>query len=167
MPGEIKLNYDFSQFIEVVELVNEPQSLLINILKINHKLKGIFFGKAEYIENIRNSLDDDLKKRSGFIKGDLFTSVLPAGYQVYLLKDIIGSLEETQSIKFLTGCFQATENYTRFLFIEKGKFNKIDEVSKYHKVLERYGDIFKQAGFILTNVINSGNNTDILEVLRR
>ncbi len=161
--NSISLNYDFSQFIEVVEFVDEEQSFLVDILKNNQKLKGVFFGKAEFIETIRNSLDDTLRQRCEFIKGDLLASILPSGYQVYILKKLLDSLDANQSEDFLKRCFQATETYARFLIVEKSKHP--DPENGAGKIKEKYNEIFKKTGFILTNIINS-NGLDLVEVLR-
>jgi hypothetical protein len=160
----VKLNYDFSQFLEVVEFINQPHALLINILNSNPHLKGIFFGKAEYIDVIRGSLAENIKQRCEFISGDFLSSILPSGFQVYLLKDIIDSFDQEQTINFFNRCYQLTDTYTRFLLLQKSE-NNLDDAAKYQKVKENYSDIL-QTNFILTNVIKSVD-FDIIEVLRR
>jgi hypothetical protein len=162
--NSVPLNYDFSQFLEVVEFVNQPHALLINILNSNPRLKGIFFGKAEHIDAIRDSLAENIKQRCEFIKGDLLTSILPSGFQVYLLKDIIDSFDKEQTIDFFNRCYQVSDTYTRFLLLQKSD-NNLDDAAKYQKVKENYSDIL-QTDFILTNVIKSVD-IDIIEVLRR
>jgi hypothetical protein len=162
-----QLNYDFLQFSEIVEFVNQPESLFIDLLKNNSGLKIIFFGKEEYVESIRNSLDIEIRQRCEFIHADIFSSLLPSGYKLYILKDIIDYQNENQSVDFLNRCFQASETYDRFLLIESGKYDGLDDVTKYNMVKECYSSIFKQSGFILTNIINSGHGTDIIEILRK
>jgi hypothetical protein len=159
------LKYDFSQFLEVVELVNGQQSLLVDILKNTPRLKGIFFGPPEAIETIRHSVDDVLRQRCEFIKGDFFTSLLPSGYQVFLLKDIVDPGGKNQAIDFLKRCHQATETYTRFLIIETDNDGNPDKTARLQKIRALYADIFNESGFILTNVISS-DRTDIIEILR-
>jgi SAM-dependent methyltransferase len=101
--------YDFSGVQTVVDVAGGHGSLLIALLSDNPTLQGVLFDQAEVLEGARPFVSGaGLDERCQLVSGDMFATV-PAGADVYLLKEIIHNWDDTHAIQILRNCRQAVK----------------------------------------------------------
>lgn len=175
--GEAVLNsYDFSGASKVVDVGGGHGILLASILKKCPHLKGILF-EAPAIAEEAKSLKDTYGVAGSceIISGDFTTSV-PAGGDIYILKHIIHDWNNEQCISILANCRKAMATGSKVLVVEmvlpEGNEPFIGKLLDLEMLLflpgcERteaeYRTLFDKAGLELSSVIPTPSPFSIME----
>lgn len=150
-------SYDFSQFIKIVELVEDSNSCLsFEILQANPKISALICSSDEIIEELKAKLPTpEIERRCEFFNHSLF-EFAPLGFQIYILKNVLLKNDSEKIAKLLKSFHKSVNLYARLIFIE--------ELSKVNQ--EKLFNLFKANGFLKTNIIPIDSNLSIIEVLR-
>lgn len=97
--------YDFSAFETIVDVGGGHGFLLTSILQNCPHLRGTLFDTALTIRQAKEQLSPELKERGDLIEGNFFESV-PAGADVYVMKNVLHDWSDEQCISILKNCRQ-------------------------------------------------------------
>jgi len=175
----IVASYDFSGFQKIVDVGGGHGSLLTVILKANPLLKGILFDLPHVVNSI-DKLDADISERCEIVGGDFFEKV-PAGGDVYLLKQIIHDWDDEYSIKILINCHKAMSKNGRMLvidaIIEPGNTPSVAKFFDLHMLVTAPGgkertesefrSLFKEARFEVSRIIPTSSTFFIIEGFKK
>lgn len=149
--------YDFSQFIKIVEIIEDPENILsFEILNNNTKLNSILFGSDAVINVLKENTPESLKNKCNYNVGDFF-KFIPIGQNIYILNQIISKYDDIKIISFLKNIYNLIPLYGRLIIIEN--LNK-------KRTENDFDLLFKKGGFLKTNAIKISDELSILEVLR-
>jgi len=101
----------------VVDVGGGHGALLRAILHRHDSVRGVLFDTPHVIASARSGFDADLAPRVSFVSGDCFLYV-PAGGDVYLLKDVLHDWTDERSLEILGQCRRAMDSHARLLIIE-------------------------------------------------
>ena len=150
-------SYDFSQFIKIVELVEDSKSCIsFEILKNNPKINALICSSDDVITELKANIpNSDIDRRCEFFNHSLF-EFAPLGFQVYILKNVLLKNDSEKIVSLLNNFHRSVNLYARLIFIEE--ISKLDQSSFF--------DLFKANGFLKTNIIPIDSKLSIIEVLR-
>jgi hypothetical protein len=168
-------SYDFSEFRKVVDIGGGHGELLATIKTAYPNIEGILFEQSHIIMGIKYN---SKKVAPSFqaIGGDFFTEV-PAGGDLYILKQIIHDWNDEAARKILKNCRSAISPDGRILVIEsvleQGTSQHTEKFFDLHMLVtsnggrERtkleYQALFKTAGFKLNRLIKTASSYSIIE----
>jgi hypothetical protein len=110
--------FDFSRFRRIADLGAGEGGLLLAALQSAPQANGILFDQPRVVENARKQLANRVGlDRIDFVAGDLFDAV-PAGAELYILKQILHDWSDEQAHKILTICRRAMSPGARLLVLE-------------------------------------------------
>lgn len=109
--------YDFSGVGKVVDIAGGQGVLLENILKAHSEPRAVLFELPSVIEAARRSLDPALLGRIELTGGDFFKAV-PAGGDIYVLKNILHDWEDERATAILKNVRRAMTDKAKLLVIE-------------------------------------------------
>ena len=111
--------YDFSGLTTVVDVGGGRGALLSAILKCNSHLRGILFESPQVIADAPTLLAaEGVADRCELVAGDFFEA-LPMGADAYILKWILVSWDDEQSVRILQNCRRALGSRGKLLVIER------------------------------------------------
>jgi hypothetical protein len=110
--------YDFSQARVVVDIGGGRGALLEAILGVNSKARGILFDMPHVIEAAKQIMDAVIARRVEFVAGDFFKAV-PAGGDLYILKNIVHDWTDEESRRILEVVHRRVQGTGRVLLIEQ------------------------------------------------
>jgi O-methyltransferase domain/Dimerisation domain len=165
--------YDFSGLTTVVDVGGGRGALLAAILKRNPHLRGILFETPQVIADAPPLLAaQGVADRCELVAGDFFQT-LPMGADAYLLKWILVSWDDEQSVSILQNCRRALGSRGKLLVIERiippgnepffGKLADLNLLVMYqgrHRTEGEYRSLFAHAGFELSRVIPTNSPTE-------
>ncbi len=159
--------YDFSGVQALVDVGGGHGSLLLTILAANPTLKGILFDQAEVLEEARSFVDRaGLNGRCQLMRGDMFAE-LPAGADVYLLKEIIHNWDDEHASQILRNCRKAMRPDKKVLLADNlirpgeketsfAKFLDLEMLIGFvgkERTAEEFQALLEAAGFVLHKII--------------
>jgi hypothetical protein len=164
--------YDFSGLTTVVDVGGGRGALLAAILKCNPHLRGVLFESSQVIADAPALLAaQGVADRCELVAGDFFRA-LPVGADAYILKWILVSWDDEQSVRILQNCRQALGTRGRLLVIERiippgnepffGKLADLNLLVMYagrHRTETEYRALFARAGFELSRVVPTHSPT--------
>jgi hypothetical protein len=116
--GAILGVFDFSKFRRIADLGAGEGGLLSAALQTAPQATGILFDQPRVVENARRLLANRAEAdRIEFAAGDLFDAV-PAGAELYILKQILRDWSDEQAQKILANCRRAMPLGSRLLVLE-------------------------------------------------
>jgi hypothetical protein len=111
--------YDFTGIKSVVDVGGGHGALLAEILKSNPDVFGVLVDRPHAIEGARKHLQQaGVANRSETVPGDFFASV-PAGADLYVLKNIIHDWDDESALLILRNCRRAMRGYGKLLLVER------------------------------------------------
>lgn len=160
--------YDFSQFKRVIEFINQPETIVFDILKLYPGISASCFGEQSLINTLKAAVPQQIIERLEFISGDYF-SLIPENFPVCILNNIIGNLDSVKRSRLLQNLYRSNKQYCRLLLIEKINLeNQSDQA--YKKIIDGSENYlrkeFEEAGFLTTNSVHISDDIYLLEVLR-
>lgn len=157
-------NYDFSQFRKITQFVLHEDNLLLSVISVFPDIEGLYLGSSEIIEKQKEINNSLFKTNCKFSEGSFYEKFHPK-FPLYLIKNLLHTLDNEEVIAFMNKFYPLTEEYTRFIFIEKMK-NTESNFTNYERTENEYREIFQKSNFVLTNIINIDNDNSVIEVLR-
>jgi hypothetical protein len=169
--------YDFSKTDHIVDVGGGSGRLLSTVLKSTPKASGVLFDLPHVVEGSRKllaGLGTDM--RIDCVAGDFFESV-PAGGDLYMLKQVIHDWTDEEATRILANCRRAMTANSKILMFEL----IISPDSIYPKLLdlmmlvwtggrertrEQYEQLLASAGLRLVRVIPTGTSICVLEAVR-
>jgi SAM-dependent methyltransferase len=165
--------YDFSGLRRIVDVGGGHGALLAAILKANPHLRGVLFDAPHVVAGAQSTLDaEGVTARCEVVGGNFFEG-LPAGADAYILKWILVSWDDQQSVCILQNCRRALSPDGKLLVVERiippgnepffGKLADLNLLVMYrgrHRTEDEYRALFAQAGFELAHIIPTRSPTE-------
>lgn len=177
--GEIVKSYDFSGSGKVVDIAGGNGVFLEAILKFNPQRRAILFELPSVIEAAKARLAPAIAARMELTSGDFF-KVVPAGGDVYILKNILHDWDEERSVAILQNCQRAMGKTAKLLVIEgvvpKGNSRspaKIQDINMLvmtggrERTEAEHRALLEKGGFRVNRIIPATPATSIIEALPR
>jgi hypothetical protein len=170
------LAYDFSRTRVAADIGGGHGVLLDCILRSNPSMTGILFDSEQVIESApQQSASSGVGGRRRSIAGDFFESV-PAGADVYLLKNVLHDWSDDRAVLILNNCHRAMAPDAKLLVIEvvlpvldDPAFGNLLDLNMLvmsggrERTLDEYGKLFEASGFRLNQAIPTQAPVSILE----
>ena len=172
--------YRFSGLRTVVDVGGGHGSLLATILQANPKLNGVLFDQPSdgmRAEQHRQLTSNGVAERCLIEAGDFFQGV-PKGGDVYIFKRVLHDWDDEQCVKILGNCCAAMSERGRVLVIEsviprgnKPDRGKLTDMQMFviggrERTREEFASLLRQAGLILTRVVQTKCPLTIVEGVR-
>ena len=110
---------DFSDARTVVDVGGGQGTLLLEILRRHHHLKGALFELPAVATRARAAIEGtDVADRCEVTAGDFFCRV-PDGADRYILANVLHDWNDTESTTILTNCRRAMGNHGKVLIVER------------------------------------------------
>ena len=168
--------YDFSKTRHIVDLGGGSGQLLSTILKSTPQASGVLFDLPHVVEGARRLLPAlGTGVQIEHVGGDFFENV-PAGGDLYMLKQVIHDWTDEQATRLLANCRRAMTVESKILIFEL----IIEPNSIYPKLLdlmmlvwtggrertsEQYERLLADAGLKLVRVIPTGTSICVIEAV--
>ena len=169
--------YDFLAPRTVIDIAGGRGVLLASILRRNLAARGVLFNLPQVIEAAGKILDSEIASRIQFVPGNFFEGV-PAGGDLYILKDILHDWNDVAAQRILGSCRRAMSDNAKLLIIEQlvGAPNeqcegKIGDISMMVRTGGRnrteleFRKLLGASGFHLSRLIPTPGGPDIVEAL--
>jgi hypothetical protein len=169
--------YDFSRARKVVDIAGGQGILLSDILKTHAHPIAVLFELPSVVEEAKRSLDPAVLARVELTSGDFFKSV-PAGGDVYILKDILHDWENERAVVILKNIRLAMPASAKLLVVEgvvpKGDSPSLTKMMDVTMLMFTGGrertelehrNLLRAGGFRLTRIIPVTPTTSILEAV--
>ncbi len=173
--------YDFSSVSTLVDVAGGQGSLLSDILTAYPQIeRGVLFDLPAVIQQVSaQSTELHLDSRCQLVAGNFFEEV-PAGGDLYVLKEILHDWSDEEAIAILRNCRQAMSPQSKVLVSEQlilpgeqGKFAKILDLHMLveqrgrERTQEEFGALFEDASLKLNRVIPTHSPHWLLEGIPR
>jgi hypothetical protein len=113
----ILAGFDFGAHRTIVDIAGGRGVLLAEILRRHPGTRGVLFNVPAVVESARLTIPPAVRDRIEFASGDFFRSV-PAGGDVYILKNILHDWADDEAAQILIACRVAMAPHARLLIIE-------------------------------------------------
>lgn len=168
--------YDFSGFTKLVDIAGGHGFTLAGILKANQQLKGVLFDLPYVVNDAKEFLEKEgVTNRVELVAGDFFESV-PAGADAYIMKHIIHDWNDELCVKILQNIGSVMNKKGKVLVVEMvvpeinvpSPAKMLDlqmlvmEGGK-ERTKEEFQNLFRTAGFNLTNILPTKSPFSIVE----
>jgi hypothetical protein len=167
--------YDFSRFSKIVDVGGGRGTLLAAILRKAVSAKGVLFAPGSE-QDAQQVLEQGGVAGRCTIENGSFIESVPAGGDAYILKHVIHDWPEEQALTILKNVRKSISPKGTMLLMEF----VIPEDSKPHpgklvdlwlmllvggkeRTAEQYSELFTNAGFRLTNIVNTAAGISIVE----
>ena len=173
----VAATYDFSEMSMVVDVGGGRGRLLATILERYPRLRGILFDQPHVVEDARETLDAaGVVDRCELVGGSFFDAV-PAGGDVYILRNIIHDWEDDQAVAILTSCRRAMAAGARLLLVERylatdpheafpvmqSDLEMLVIVGGLERTTDEYATLLWRSGLRLIQAISLGNVPEAME----
>jgi precorrin-6B methylase 2 len=176
--GTIASAIDVSGARLVVDVGGGHGALVIAILRAHPSARAILVDDAAVVDGAGPHLDrEGLSERCRLFAGDFF-GPLPAGGDVYILKEVVHDWGDERAVAILRNCRRAIASDGRLLVIERivppGNVPFVGELVDLTMLVltggrERteaeYRALLEAAGFSLARVVATGTGTDVIEAV--
>jgi hypothetical protein len=175
--GAVATSYDFSQLGTVVDIGGGHGALLASILQRQPNCRGVLFDLPHVVatagQPLRAAGVDD---RCDLIGGDFFIGPLPADGDAYVLAQILHDWDDDRSLAILTQCRRMMTATSRLLVVEfvippgnqpsPGKWldlHMLVMASGRERTATEFTNLFRAAGFTLTDVVSTPTGLSVIE----
>ena len=169
--------YDFGTARTVVDIAGGRGVLLAEILRRNASARGILFNLSQVIEAARGFLDSEIAQRIEFVSGNFFQEV-PAGGDVYILKNILHDWNDDAARLILATCRRAISAEARLLIVEhiigpanEGSASKVGDVQMMvrtggrNRTEQEFYALLNSSGFQLTRITQTAAGPALIEAM--
>lgn len=170
--------YDFSRFGIIADIGGSAGTLLAAILERHPTARGVLFDQPEVVAGARPVLEAaGVADRCQIVAGDFFESV-PGGADAYLLKSIIHDWLDAEAIQILRVCRRAMAANATLVLVEQlvgsgadpahtafSDLNMLVSPGGQERTLEQYAALLAAAGFSLTEAVDTGTPSFVLEAV--
>ena len=169
-------SYDFSGAGVLVDVGGGEGALLAALLAANPSLRGVLFDLPHVVAGAKDRLDRaGVADRCEVVGGSFFEAV-PEGADAYLLKSVIHDWDDTSAIEILRKCRAAMTGTGRLLVVERvirpgnepdrtkfADLYMLVALGGRERTAEEFGRLYAEAGFRLTDVIDTGSTFYVVE----
>jgi len=161
--------YDFSGFKKIVDVAGGHGAMLRGILERAPNAAGVLYEMPSVAAEAHQLRGSPVESRCEFISGDMFQSV-PAGGDLYIMKQIIHDWNDEAAIQILKNVRQAIPSHGRLIVVDRivKPSNQPDPAKSTDLMMlvmltgrERteaeFRDLYAAAGFNLTRTIPAGD----------
>jgi hypothetical protein len=176
---EIALSYDFPETGTVVDVGGGEGQLLAAVLQSRPRLRGIVFDRPPVVEKARMHLGSaNVIERCEARAGD-FRVEVPAGGDVYVLKNVLHDWDDSGAIAILSACRRAMKDTSRLVVIQRApsgalrpdaarSFAEQDLMQMVYtggreRTLDEYRGLLEVAGMRVHSTMQSGGVTWLIE----
>jgi hypothetical protein len=132
---EVVRHHDFSGVTTIVDVGGGHGVLLEALLSAHPRLRGVLVDRPHAVAGARVLLGQaGVSDRCELLPGDFFES-LPAGVDVYLLKNIIHDWDDERASRILRNCHDAMPSGGRLLLIEHVLPARLDASASHRAVV--------------------------------
>src|SRR5206468_2664398 len=172
----VAATYDFSEMSMVVDVGGGRGRLLATILERYPRLRGILFDQPHVVEDARETLDAaGVVDRCELVGGSFFDAV-PAGGDVYVLRNIIHDWDDDQAVAILTTCRRAMTDGARLVLVERylatdpheallvrhADLEMLVNVGGRERTTDEYAALLARSGLRLTTTIALGTTPEAM-----
>jgi hypothetical protein len=168
-------SYDFSGIRTLVDVGGGHGATLAAILARYSEMRGTLFDLLQVVANTRIIQTPEFAGRCDVIGGSALEAV-PNGADIYVLKRVLMSFSDDDSLTILRNCHSAMRSDSRILVIDpmvpdgtKAHYNRLTDLlmlvvpgGRCRPELE-FRKLFDTAGLSMTRVIDTGSSNFILE----
>lgn len=178
MAEPILSSLDLSNCSRIVDVGGGNGRVLCGLLRRHAALTGVLFDRQGVIEAARADIRrSDVNGRIELVAGDFFEAV-PAGADVYLLKNVIHDWPADQAAQILANCRAAMGEGGRVLLVEipldaanEGEFAKLMDVGMLattggrERTTQEYAELCNRAGLRTVRVLPTKSPFCIVEAV--
>ena len=172
----IARGYDFAGLKTIVDVGAGRGRLIATILAEHPHLKGILFDQPHVMADARLIVEETgVSNRCELVGGDFFKSV-PAGGDVYVLRNIIHDWQDDEAIAILANCRRAMTESARLILVERelpddtraapsvflADLEMLVNVGGRERTTEAYAGLFERSGLRLLRTISLGSGKDAM-----
>ncbi len=170
--------YDFSPFSTIVDVAGGHGYVICEILRKHPKVKGILFDLEDVVVGGEHRICKlELEGRCRTVGGDFFKSI-PAGGDLYLMKNIIHDWAEDKALTILRNCRDALQGNPNGrialleLVVPPGNvphMSKILDIEMLYfpggreRTEDEYAELFAKTGFRMTRVVPTKSPYSVIE----
>jgi ribosomal protein RSM22 (predicted rRNA methylase) len=172
--------YNFKGVQSVVDVGGGRGTLIAAMLKANPNLRGTILDLPAGLAEADSYLKQQgVHERCQVVSGNFFESV-PAGQDLYVLKQIIHDWSDEKAVAILATCRKAMGAGSRLVVVERIMPAKAEESAEARgmfmvdiqmlvvlggreRTVEEFGALFDRAGLRLTRVIPTGSIYQLIE----
>jgi hypothetical protein len=177
---EVAQHYAFSGIRTIVDVGGGHGALLETVLRANPGVRGVLVDRPHAVAGARALLEQaGVADRCELVPGDFFDA-LPAGADVYLLKNIIHDWDDARASRILRNCRDAMPDCGRLLLIEHVLPARLDASASHRGIVHddlammlgpggkersenEFRELLRCSGFALVGVKPIGLGYSILE----
>jgi hypothetical protein len=177
---EVARQYDFSGVGTIVDVGGGHGGLLATVLRANPEVRGVLVDRPHAIAGARALVEQvGVADRCELLQGDFFES-LPAGADVYLLKNIIHDWDDERASRILEVCHDAIPDSGRLVLVELILPDRLDTSASHRAIVHddlammlgpggkernecEFRELLRGSGFALLGVTPIGMGYSILE----
>ncbi|MCC6947675.1 MAG: methyltransferase [Bradyrhizobiaceae bacterium] len=171
-------SYDFSAFKQIIDVGGGQGGLLIRVLQVWDRLRGVLFDQPQVVANAGKALAAaGVLDRCEIVGGSFFDSI-PAGSDGYMMKAILHNWDDEPSISILRNIRKAMRPDGKLLIVERvvggpnedleAKLSDLQmmvALGGLERTLEEFTELFDASGFRIERVIPTGTRYSIIECL--
>lgn len=169
--------YDFGDARSIVDIAGGRGVLLAEILRRHLSVRGILFNLPHVVEAAKSFLDGEVKTRIEFASGNFFQAV-PAGGDLYILKNILHDWDDNAAQAILANCRRALTRDAKLLIMEHivesanaGSAGKIGDISMMvrtggrNRAEKEFVDLLRKGEFRVSRIIRIASGPATIEAL--
>ncbi len=174
--------YDFTGLLSVVDVGGGRGTLIAGILKANPHLRGIVFDLEAGVAETDAYLEEQGVHDRCVVKRGSFLEHVPAGYDAYVLKNIIHDWTDEKATVILANCRKAMGPERRLILVERivparledspdartlfmGDVQMMVMLGGRERTVEEFRTLLDGAGFRLTRVIPTESRFQLIEAV--
>jgi ubiquinone/menaquinone biosynthesis C-methylase UbiE len=181
--GAVAANYEFPDSGLVVDVGGGEGVLLAAILESRPRLRGVLIERQTVVEKARRRFEaEGLSGRCRVVAGD-FRETVPAGGDVYVLKNVLHNWDDSTAVAILTACRRAMKRGARIVVLQRAMPDAASPAPSTQQVIEddlmemvytggmertldQYRALFAAAGLRIHATMASGGATWLMDARR-
>jgi hypothetical protein len=159
--------YDCSRLRRVIDVGGGRGRLVATVLERNPGLHGVLFDRPQVVGEAKALLGDaGVLDRCELVEGDFFERV-PAGGDLYVLRNIIHDWRDAEAVAILAACRRAMSAEARLVLVERyvpddpreafgvlqSDLEMLVNVGGQERTTDEYAALLERAGLTLTRTI--------------
>jgi hypothetical protein len=165
---EIAAHFDASQFTRIVDVGGSYGTVLHHMLQAAPRASGVLFDRPEVIARAQLAFrGNGMSERVEFVGGDFFQAV-PAGGDLYVLREILHNWDDGEAVRILQNCHAAALPRSCLLAVEMVLPERADRSTWLsftqdllalivfggkERTRAEFGELFATAGYRLLQVL--------------
>lgn len=169
--------YSFGKFKKIIDVGGGQGYMISAIASLHPKTQCVVFDLPHVVTNaVQNFKKFGVEDRCSYTEGDFFGQI-PAGGDLYILKNILHDWDDETCIRILKNVRTAMEANACLLIIDavvddcnRNSFGKILDMQMLigttggkERTRNEFADIFIKAGFTLSRIIDTGTPFSFIE----